>query len=401
MRCCIRSSIWKSGKASKSPGWMFPPTDLIDPDALDQARSVPDTTLVSIMTANNETGVIQPMAEIAARCREHGVLLHSDMVQSFGKLPVIPSAAEGSRGANFKVTSRIPRLPRSAGSLRMTLVDAASFGAHKFYGPKGVGFLLSALRPADRSDSIWRLARRRTPSGNGERPRDRRDGGGRGGGLEGICLTNKRDRHSCATICGGASRKFSRPRNKTARARRASANTLNVSFPGFSSETLLMALDLEGRLRLERLGLHGRFGGRLACSARDGSAAGTRRVGRSLFVRQRNDRAGNRADGRGHRAHPAAIIARRAGIRSDMLSFSQLEFSLSRLPFPKKPPAAIRRWKRSPAICSSKTAPRPWPRECGWNGRRACGPPPVAPNTAPRASCSTVVCARTVQLRLI
>ena len=37
------------------------------------------------MTANNETGVLQPMAEIAARCRERGVLLHSDMVQSFGK----------------------------------------------------------------------------------------------------------------------------------------------------------------------------------------------------------------------------------------------------------------------------------------------------------------------------
>ena len=39
------------------------------------------------MTANNETGVLQPMEEIAARCQKRGVLLHSDMVQSFGKLP--------------------------------------------------------------------------------------------------------------------------------------------------------------------------------------------------------------------------------------------------------------------------------------------------------------------------
>ena len=94
---------------------------LIDPDELERAIQ-PDTTLVSIMTANNETGVIQPMAEISARCREHGVLLHSDMVQSFGKLPA-----------------------------DLTGIDAASFGAHKFYGPKGAGFLyLRAGLPIDR-----------------------------------------------------------------------------------------------------------------------------------------------------------------------------------------------------------------------------------------------------------
>src|SRR4029077_2917667 len=45
-----------------------------------------DTALVSIMAANNETGVLQPMAEISKICRERGVLLHSDMVQSFGKI---------------------------------------------------------------------------------------------------------------------------------------------------------------------------------------------------------------------------------------------------------------------------------------------------------------------------
>ena len=64
------------------------------------------------MTANNETGVIQPMREISRICRERGVLLHSDMVQSFGKIDT-----------------------------DLSLVDAASFAAHKFYGPKGVGFL--------------------------------------------------------------------------------------------------------------------------------------------------------------------------------------------------------------------------------------------------------------------
>src|SRR5437868_8229399 len=84
---------------------------IIDVDQLAGAIR-PETRLVSIMTANNETGVIQPMREISRICRERGVLLHSDMVQSFGKIDT-----------------------------DLSLVDAASFAAHKFYGPKGVGFL--------------------------------------------------------------------------------------------------------------------------------------------------------------------------------------------------------------------------------------------------------------------
>ena len=58
---------------------------IIDLDQLADAIR-PETRLVSIMTANNETGVIQPMREISHICRERGVLLHSDMVQSFGKI---------------------------------------------------------------------------------------------------------------------------------------------------------------------------------------------------------------------------------------------------------------------------------------------------------------------------
>src|SRR5947208_10650606 len=84
---------------------------IVDLDHL--AKSIrPETRLVSIMTANNETGVIQPIREISKICRERGVLLHSDMVQSFGKIDI-----------------------------DISLVDAASFAAHKFYGPKGGGFL--------------------------------------------------------------------------------------------------------------------------------------------------------------------------------------------------------------------------------------------------------------------
>src|SRR2546426_8684671 len=92
--------------------WLDTSNDgMVDLDQL--AKSIrPETRLVSIMVANNETGVVQPLKEISKICRQRGVLLHSDMVQSFGKIDI-----------------------------DISLVDAASFAAHKFYGPKGAGFL--------------------------------------------------------------------------------------------------------------------------------------------------------------------------------------------------------------------------------------------------------------------
>ncbi len=79
-----------------------------------EAAIKPTTILVTIMWANNETGVIQPMREIAMICEKHGVLFHSDATQTVGK---------------------IPTHPREVG------VHLISFTAHKMYGPKGVGAL--------------------------------------------------------------------------------------------------------------------------------------------------------------------------------------------------------------------------------------------------------------------
>src|SRR5437868_11354399 len=97
---------------------------IVDLDQLaDSIR--PETRLVSIMLANNETGVIQPIREISEICRAKGVLLHCDMVQAFGKIS----------GIGFQPMSH--RQDADATSL----VDSASLAAHKFYGPKGAGLL--------------------------------------------------------------------------------------------------------------------------------------------------------------------------------------------------------------------------------------------------------------------
>src|SRR3954449_4549277 len=86
---------------------------LIDLDML--RESITDKTiLVSIMYANNEIGVVQPIAEIGAICKERGVLFHSDGVQAIGKVPV---------------------------NVIKDNIDLMSITAHKLYGPKGVGAL--------------------------------------------------------------------------------------------------------------------------------------------------------------------------------------------------------------------------------------------------------------------
>src|SRR5881397_1551171 len=221
---------------------------IVDLDQLSKSIR-PDTRLVSIMAANNETGVIQPMRKISQICREHGVLLHTDMVQAFGKMPVvIPSEVEESRDATEKLTPRDPSTSlRSAqdDGIDLSLVDAASFAAHKFYGPKGAGFLF--LRSGLAIQPIMF---------GGAHENERRPGTENVAAIAGMAAAaewtldhRENEQEGEARLRDELWTRISQnvpdAKQNGANAPRL-ANTLNVSLLGLDSETLLIALDLEG-----------------------------------------------------------------------------------------------------------------------------------------------------------
>ena len=111
-------AILHSAKALEREGFEVTvlPVDadgVVAPEAVEAAIR-PDTVLVSIMAANNEIGTIEPLEAIGAVCKRHGVIFHTDAVQAFGHIPL---------------------------NVEQMHIDLLSVSAHKFHGPKGVGFL--------------------------------------------------------------------------------------------------------------------------------------------------------------------------------------------------------------------------------------------------------------------
>jgi len=193
------------------------PEGRVDPDEVRRSLR-PDTILLSVMAANNETGVIQPLAEISEIAREHGVLLHTDAVQALGKMPV---------------------------DVKQMRVDLLSVSGHKIYGPKGVGAL---------------YVRHGTPLtsciAGGHQERGLRGGTENVAGIVGLAeatalasqglepeaqrLAGLRDRLECGIL-----ERIDDVRVNSGGVPRV-ANTSNMSFPSVDGESILLHLDLCG-----------------------------------------------------------------------------------------------------------------------------------------------------------
>jgi len=212
-------------KALEKRGWLttFIPVDtsgVIEPQSLHDILSARsgDTSLVSIMHANNEIGTVQPITALARIAHEHGALFHTDAVQSAGKLPV---------------------------DVNDLGVDLLSLSGHKFYGPKGTG-------------ALWvrrgiRLVKQTT---GGKQERNRRAGTENVPAVVGLGVAAM---HAAQAIEKETPR-LSELRDHLERGILSSvkgtqvngkstdrvSNTTNISFNNVEAEALLIALDLEG-----------------------------------------------------------------------------------------------------------------------------------------------------------
>ncbi len=201
---------WEIGHLAATPSGVVDPGPVIDLE--------PRTALVSLMLANNETGAVQPVAAVASRAHERGILVHCDAVQAAGKIPVDIASLD---------------------------VDYLVISAHKLGGPKGVGALI--VRTGSPYEPLFR--------GSGH------ERGRRGGteNLTGIVGFGVAAELAVQELSDGRDRMLAL-RTQLERGIRAALpdavihaagvprlpNTVNLSVPGARSDHMLMALDARG-----------------------------------------------------------------------------------------------------------------------------------------------------------
>lgn len=192
------------------------PSGIVDPAELEAAIR-PDTTLVTIMYANNEIGTIQPIPELGKICADRGVIFHTDAVQAAGHLKIDVSEQH---------------------------IDLLSLSAHKFHGPKGVGALY--IRRGLRFPNLIE---------GGAQEKNRRAGTENVPGIVGL---GKAMELACAHLDENAA-KVSKLRDRLIdgilelpltrlngdRVHRLPGN-VNISFEGIEGESLLLLLDMNG-----------------------------------------------------------------------------------------------------------------------------------------------------------
>ena len=190
---------------------------MVDPD--DVRRAIrPDTILISIQTANSETGTLMPIAEIGRIAAERNVPLHCDGVQTFGKLPIMP---------------------------RQMGITLMSMSAHKIYGPKGIGALY-----------IGKGTRMVSVQHGGDHERRRRAGTEHVPGIVGfgkaVELRTRDMAQEAVRVTGLRDRLWEGVRRTVADVRlnghatRRLPGTLNMSFRGIEAESIILGLDLKG-----------------------------------------------------------------------------------------------------------------------------------------------------------
>ena len=192
-------------------------TGIVRPEALKDALTG-DTAIVSVMHANNELGTVQPVAELAAIARAAGALVHTDAVQSVGKLPV---------------------------DVRALGVDLLSLSAHKFNGPKGAGALwirrgtrISPILTGGKHERTRRAGTENVPAiaGMGAAAAQARSKLGAEAARV-SALRDRLEREVLTRVPGTMVNGAREPRVP---------NTTNISFERVEAESLLIALDLEG-----------------------------------------------------------------------------------------------------------------------------------------------------------